>query len=229
MSFPTEDVSVFTQESQYSVSPERNGKALNIKTGKTIGINMRMQGQNVISSTSSGSWSQNGWTTTPQHHLRPDAAGEAWVQRETLPSLPEGGVKLLLSAKPTEVPPATKLPNDLNELHWSGCKTKLQLLACAQLGGYSCIFHLQAVTTTVRDAPSPDTGGWGDRQKGKHWWERITAPDTSQTQQSLSKRQVWPVLQLRARLFLEHIPLLGLLNPHLLSCTWTGRRISPGH
>lgn len=54
---------------------------------------------------------------TPQHHLRPDAAGEAWVQRETLPSLPEGGVKLLLSAKPTEVPPATKLPNDLNELH----------------------------------------------------------------------------------------------------------------
>lgn len=31
---------------------QKNGKALNIKTGKTIGINTRMQGQNVISSTS---------------------------------------------------------------------------------------------------------------------------------------------------------------------------------
>lgn len=31
-------------------------------------------------------------------------------------------------------------------------------MARAQFGGYSRIFHLQAVTTTVRDAPSPGTG-----------------------------------------------------------------------
>lgn len=46
--------SLYPGEPIPSLSRQKNGKALNIKTGKTIGINMRMQGQNVISCTSSG-------------------------------------------------------------------------------------------------------------------------------------------------------------------------------
>lgn len=84
--------------------------------------------------------------------------GKPGLRGKPSPAFPRGKWSSGSHAKPTEVPPATKLPNDLNELHWSGWKTKLQLLARAQLGGYSCIFHLQAVTAMVRDVPSPGTG-----------------------------------------------------------------------